>query len=90
MPTYEFYLAKDIINQAKHGLSLSLASELDWAEALAWVDRRRDYGEQRMAALVPRCGRLYCVVFVDREDSRRIISLRRANRREVKRYASPP
>lgn len=42
MPTYEFYLAKDIINQAKHGLSLSLASELDWAEALAWVDRRRE------------------------------------------------
>jgi hypothetical protein len=31
--------------------------------------------------------RLYCVVFVDRPDSRREISLRKANQREVKRYA---
>jgi uncharacterized DUF497 family protein len=31
--------------------------------------------------------RLYCVVFVDRGDVRRIISLRKANRREEKRYA---
>lgn len=31
--------------------------------------------------------RLYVVVYVDRADSRRIISLRKANQREEKRYA---
>jgi uncharacterized DUF497 family protein len=31
--------------------------------------------------------RLMCVVFTDRGDERRVISLRKANSREVKRYA---
>jgi hypothetical protein len=40
----------------------------------------------RMIALAPKTEILYCVAFVDRGDVRRIISLRRANRREVKHY----
>ena len=32
--------------------------------------------------------RLYCVVYVDREDARRIISLRKANNKEKKLYVS--
>ena len=32
--------------------------------------------------------RLFCVVFVDRADNRRIISLRKANLREINHYAS--
>jgi uncharacterized DUF497 family protein len=40
----------------------------------------------RMIALAPRISVLYYVAFVDREGVRRIISLRRANRREVKHY----
>jgi uncharacterized protein len=47
----EFDPAKDISNQAKHGVSLSLAKELDWEEALVWIDDRFDYGEARMIAL---------------------------------------
>ena len=46
-------------------------------------DTRRDYGETRMIALCAIGERLYCVVYVDREDARRIISLRKANYREV-------
>ena len=60
--------------------------QLDWEEALVWVDDREDYGEMRMIALAPRTGILYYVAFVDRGRVRRIISLRRANRREVKHY----
>ncbi len=82
----EFDPAKDIANQTKHGVSLGLASELDWQAALVWVDDRFDYGEIRMIALAPHTGVVYCAAFVDRGDVRRIISLRRANRREVKRY----
>jgi uncharacterized protein len=82
----EFDLAKDSTNLAKHGASLSVAVELDWEAALVWVDERFEYGETRMIALAPRVNILYCVAFVDRGAVRRIISLRRANRREVKHY----
>jgi uncharacterized DUF497 family protein len=50
----EFDPAKDISNQSKHGVSLSLAIELDWEAALVWVDERFDYGETRMIALAPK------------------------------------
>ncbi len=77
---------KDRLNLEKHGLSLSLAEGLDWEAALLWIDDRQDYGEMRVLALAPKTEILYYVAFVDRADVRRIISLRRANRREVKRY----
>jgi uncharacterized DUF497 family protein len=83
---FEFDPHKDQLNLHKHGVSLALASELDWDAALLWVDNRRDYGEMRMLALAPRTAILHYVAFVDRGDVRRVISLRRANRREVRRY----
>ncbi len=83
---FEFDPAKDKANQAKHAVSLVLAIELDWEAALVWVDSRFEYSETRMIALAPKTGILYYVAFVDRGEVRRIISLRRANRREVKHY----
>lgn len=82
----EFDPAKDKANQALHGVSLALASELDWDAALVWVDVRFEYGELRMIALAPETDTLYYVAFVDRGEVQRIISLRRATRREVKHY----
>ena len=83
---FEFDAAKDRANQAKHGVSLVLAVELDWDAALVWVDGRFEYREMRMIALAPKTGILYYVAFVDQGEVRRIISLRRAIRREVKHY----
>jgi uncharacterized protein len=83
---FDFDPNKDRLNLEKHGLSLSLDKELDWDAALLWIDDRQDYGETRILALAPKTEILYYVAFVDRADVRRIISLRRANRREVKRY----
>lgn len=83
---FEFDPARDRANQAKHGVSLSLAIELDWEAALVWVDGRYGYSETRMIALAPETDILYYVAFVDRGEVRRIISLRRATRREVKHY----
>ena len=80
--------AKDEINKEKHGVSLTDAALIDWDDALIWQDTRCDYGEIRMIALVPIGERLYCVVYVDRGDDRRIISLRKANYREVIQYAN--
>jgi uncharacterized DUF497 family protein len=81
----EFDPAKDEANQAKHGVSLAVAAEADWEQALVWIDDRFDYNEPRMIALVPKSDIPY-VAFVDRDEVRRIISLRKANRREVKHY----
>lgn len=82
----EFDPAKDKANKAKHGVSLALASELDWEAALVWIDDRFDYHELRMIALAAKTEILYYVAFLERGEARRIISLRRANRREVKHY----
>jgi uncharacterized DUF497 family protein len=82
----EFDPTKDASNQLKHGVSLALAAKLDWDAAWVWVDERIDYNEMRMIALAPKTETLYYVAFVNRGDVRRIISLRRANRREVKHY----
>ncbi|MCU0769533.1 MAG: BrnT family toxin [Burkholderiaceae bacterium] len=82
----EFDPTKDAANLSKHGVSLALAAELDWDAALVWVDDRFEYGELRMIALAPKTSILYYVAFVERGEVRRPISLRRANRREVKRY----
>ena len=82
----EFDPAKDKLNIAAHGLSLAFAEKLAWDEALVWVDERFDYDELRMVGLVPEGNRIYYVAFVDRGRTRRVISLRFAERREVKHY----
>ena len=83
--------AKDALNLAKHGFSLLDAVGFEWETAVVWPDTRRDYGEPRMVALGYIGLRIMSVVFVDRPPEqpteRRIISLRKANTREVKRYA---
>ena len=82
----EFDPAKDAANIAKHGVSLTLAAKIKWSDVLCAPDIRRDYGEVREIgfALIER--RLYVVVFVQRSAVMRIISLRKANSREVSLY----
>jgi len=82
--------AKDVVNLAKHGVSLAEAARLDWNQALVSQDDRREYGELRHAALAPMAGHLWVVVFTDRPEGRRIISLRKANLREYRRYEQAP
>lgn len=81
-----FDSAKDEANVIKHGLSLDDAHCIEWDTLLAIEDVRHDYGEVRMIGYAFIETRLHCVVFTDRGDTRRIISLRKANRREVQNY----
>lgn len=78
--------AKDKLNLAKHGVSLSFGDKLVWDEAYVWVDPRFQYDELRMIGLVPEGNSLFYVAFADRGNERRVISLRFAERREVKKY----
>ena len=77
---------KEDRNLAERGLSMDLAEHLDWATALIWEDTRNDYGERRYCVLGFIADRLHSVVFTPREGKPRVISLRKANKREVKRY----
>lgn len=72
---------------AQARLHLAQAGGLDWDAALVKPDSRHDYGETRQIGYVPMGSRLFCVVFVERGDELRIISLRKANSRGVDRYA---
>ncbi len=83
---FAFDPAKDAINRSKHGVSLSEAARLDWNRVLAKLDSRTDYGEPRRIGYGPIGRRLCCVVFVDQGETLRIISLRKANNREIDRY----
>lgn len=85
--------AKDAVNLTKHGVSLAVANQLEWELLLAMPDSRMNYGELRMIGYAPIADRVYCVVFVDRDEAnqvltRRVISLRKANMREVKTYVN--
>ena len=79
---------EDTADVAKHGVSLASAAQLDWESALIWSDERSDYGELRKAALALLGSRVYFMAFVGRADVRRIVSLRKANNREARRYAA--
>ena len=79
--------AEDKANRAKHGLSLAEAALVEWGSALAWPDLRHAYGEPRTVCLGYIGLRLHMVVLTERGAVRRIISLRKANTREVARYA---
>jgi len=84
----EFDLSKDALNINKHNVSLADASKLEWEYLLAKQDDRNNYGEVRMIGFAPIGSRVYCVVYTDRDNTRRIISLRKANKREVIYYAN--
>ncbi len=83
----EFDPGKDAINTAKHGVSLADAVLLEWELIWATEDARSDYREPRMIGYAPIGSRVYCIVFTERGEARRVISLRKANRREVRLYA---
>ncbi len=82
-----YTVVKDAANVAKHGVSLADAAGLEWETALSWPDQRQAYGEDRFCAIGYIGLRLFVVVYTDREGGRRVISLRKANKREVEHYA---
>lgn len=83
---FEWDEAKAGENFAKHGVSFELALQFEFNTALEAIDDRRDYGESRMVAIGFIAERLYVLIYTKRDDALRVISLRKANRREAERY----
>jgi uncharacterized DUF497 family protein len=73
-------------NIAERSLSFDLVEAFEWDSALVVEDSRKDYGERRFQALGLIDGRLHALVFTPRAGRVHVISLRKANRREVRQY----
>jgi hypothetical protein len=78
--------AKNERNIAIRGISFEVAEQFEWDTAIVVEDLRKEYGEQRFQAFGFIAGRLHAMVFTPRAGKIHVISLRRANRREVRRY----
>jgi len=77
---------KNAANISKRGISFERVTDFDFETAIYYLDDRKDYGEKRIRAFGYLGDRLHCLVFVETDDGIRVISLRKANQREVKRY----
>ena len=82
---YEWDEVKDAANIAAGRLGFEAIEDFEWESAI--VERSDRHNETRWAATGYIGNRLYRVVYTRREDVFRIISLRRASRREVREYA---
>lgn len=80
--------AKATSNFAERGLHFADAAGFNWVSAQTFADERIDYGEERFMSRGMIGDRLHVLVFVLRGDRLRIISLRKANRREQLAYAN--
>jgi uncharacterized DUF497 family protein len=78
--------AKNARNIELRDLSFEQVEAFEFETALFSPDLRRDYGEERIRALGWLKGRLHALVFTETEDGIRVISLRKANKREEKIY----
>ena len=85
---YEFDHEKNEANLAKHRVAMVEAQEFEWETAKVREDNRKRYAESRYEALGFIEGRLHVLVFCHRAEKLRVISLRKANSREVSRYAN--
>jgi uncharacterized DUF497 family protein len=81
-----FDSTKNERNVAIRGISFERAVAFEWDSALIVEDTRKDYGERRFQALGLIDGRLHVLVFTPRAGKTHVISLRKANGREVRRY----
>lgn len=83
---FEWDEGKRAANLAKHGVDFVAVENFDFASALILTDDRKEYGQERRNALGLIGTRLHVLTFTWREKSVRVISLRKANAREVKSY----
>jgi len=84
---FEWDEQKAKLNQSKHSVNFPFAARVfDDENRLTVIDHRYDYEETRYITLAKIDNRVYVVAFTLRSSNIRLISARKANKREVKRY----
>lgn len=82
--------AKNETNIRHRQLPFTLVEQFKWATAVIEEDTRNNYGERRFRVPGFIGERLHALVFTPRAGKLHVISLRKANPREVKRYEKAP
>jgi uncharacterized protein len=82
----EFDSNKNERNMKTRGISFECAAEFDWDTAIYYEDDRREYPESRIIALGFLNERLHVMCFTPIKGGVRVISFRKANKREVRYY----
>src|ERR1700694_5029200 len=86
MAHFEWDPAKEFVNIENRNLDFATASQIWDRSIVEKVDEGRDYGETRIIATGEFDGSVLVVVYTWRGEARRIISARKANSREKRRY----
>jgi uncharacterized DUF497 family protein len=88
MIEFEWDEAKNQANIAKHGISFVQAQKIFGGAVWSRVDQRMDYGETRLISvgMLEQAAIIVVVAHTERTGKMRIISARRANRKERRRY----
>lgn len=82
----EFDPNKSERNEQLRKLPFEKAAELDWDTAVVFEDTRQNYFERRFSAYIYLGTRLHALCFKKIKDGIRVISFRKANLREVRKY----
>ena len=85
---FDWDVDKAAANLRKRKIAFDLVSAVDWKSARIFSDDRRDYGEERQIARAMIGVQLFVIVFVLRGDTMRLISFKKANRRERALYGN--
>ena len=76
--------AKDRLNRKRHGIAFAdVVGFLDDPGLIERLDQREDYGEDRIIAFAKIEDRIVAIVYVERNDTIRLISARYATRDET-------
>ena len=85
MPTWDE--AKRLRNIKTHGLDFAGCEAVFQGPVLTWDDDRQAYGELRINLLGWLDGTVVHLTYTERGDDLHIISLRKAEKHEIRRYA---
>ena len=80
----EFDPIKNAKNITERGFEF--VADFDWSTAALETDTRKDYGETRYQATGYLQGRLMILIFTPILEGIRVISFRKANKREIRKY----
>lgn len=82
----DFDLNKSSKNLEERGLAFDAVVDFEWESAILYEDTRKMYPERRFVAAGNIHGRLHIICFTPITGGIRVISFRKANKREVGNY----
>jgi uncharacterized protein len=83
---YEWDEDKNRLNIASHHIAFEAAERFEWSNAIIEIDDREDYRELREMATSFIGSTLHVMIFTERDGVYRIISLRKATKKEKQIY----